>query len=114
MRPCSRRACSPGSRVPTARKLAGFTMNRRTYYFSGHVQGVGFRYTARHAANGRAVTGYVRNLEDGRVELVLEGPDAEMDAVLEGIRAELGHNISRTTCDTGPATEEFISFGIRH
>jgi acylphosphatase len=100
----------------TASKLAGYTkrMNRRTYHFSGRVQGVGFRYTARHAANGRAVTGYVRNLDDGRVELVMEGPDAEMDAVLDGIRAELGHYISRTTVDTGAATGEFNSFGIRH
>ena len=89
-------------------------MHRRTYYFSGHVQGVGFRYTACHAAGGRQVTGYVRNLDDGRVELVMEGPDAEMDAVLEGIRTDLGHNISRTTCDTGPATGEFTGFGIRH
>ena len=89
-------------------------MTRRTYYFSGHVQGVGFRYTARHAANGRQVTGYVRYLDDGRVELVIEGADAEMDAVFDQIRAELGHNISRTTCDTGPATGEFATFGIRH
>ena len=89
-------------------------MNRRTYYFSGHVQGVGFRYTARQAAIGRQVTGYVRNVDDGRVELVMEGPDTEMDAVLEGIRAELGHNISRTTRDTALATGEFTSFAIRH
>jgi acylphosphatase len=89
-------------------------MTRRTYYFSGRVQGVGFRYTARHAANGRQVTGYVRNLDDGRVELVMEGADAEMDAVVDGIRAELGHNVSRTTVNSGPATGEFTGFGIRH
>jgi acylphosphatase len=89
-------------------------VQRRTYYFSGHVQGVGFRYTARHVANGRQVTGFVRNLADGRVELVMEGADEEMDAVVEGIQAELGRNISRTTCDRGPATGEFQGFGIRH
>jgi acylphosphatase len=89
-------------------------MQRRTYLFTGRVQGVGFRYTARHVATGRNVTGYVRNLDDGRVELVMEGDDAEMDAVLDGIDAELGHNISRTTCAKGPATGEFKGFGIRH
>jgi acylphosphatase len=89
-------------------------MTRRTYYFTGHVQGVGFRYTARHAAAGHQVTGYVRNLDDGRVELVMEGSDGEMDAVLEGIRAELGKNITRTACDIGPATGEFRGFAIRH
>jgi acylphosphatase len=60
------------------------------------------------------VTGFVRNLADGRVELVMEGEDDEMDAVLEGIQAELGQNISRSTCDTAPATGEFKSFGVRH
>lgn len=89
-------------------------MLRRSYLFSGHVQGVGFRYTARHFAAGRNVTGYVRNLPDGRVELVMEGPDAEMDAVVEAISGEMGRNISRTTCDTSPATGEFSGFTVRH
>jgi acylphosphatase len=90
------------------------TMNRRTYYFTGYVQGVGFRFTARQAAAGHRVTGFVRNLSDGRVELILEGPDAEMDGVLDRINAELGENINNTTCDTGPATGEFRGFEIRH
>jgi acylphosphatase len=89
-------------------------MQRRTYLFSGNVQGVGFRYTARHIAAGHAVTGYVRNLDDGRVELVMEGPDAEMDAVVEGIQSAMGSNISRTTCDKGLGTGDFKSFEIRH
>jgi acylphosphatase len=89
-------------------------MQRRTYLFSGHVQGVGFRYTARHCARGRDVTGYVRNLPDGRVELVMEGVDAEMDAVLEALNAEMGRNISRTTSDRSAATGEFQGFAVRH
>ena len=60
-------------------------MERRTYLFTGRVQGVGFRYTARRAAAGRDVTGFIRNLDDGRVELVMEGTEAEMDAVVEDI-----------------------------
>ena len=89
-------------------------MIRKTIHFAGHVQGVGFRYTAQHVAAGHEVTGYVRNLADGRVELVMEGPDAEMDTVVAGIQAELGRNISRTTCNTAPATGEFADFGIRY
>jgi acylphosphatase len=89
-------------------------MRRRTYYFSGYVQGVGFRYTARHAAAGHRVTGFVRNLDDGRVELVMEGPDAEMDAVIDRVNAELAQNINHTTCDTREATGEFKGFEIRH
>jgi acylphosphatase len=89
-------------------------MQRRTCYFSGHVQGVGFRYTARHVAAGHNVTGFVRNLADGRVELVMEGPDEEIDAILEGIQAQMGRNISRVTSETGPATGEFQGFAVRH
>ncbi|MFT4214969.1 MAG: acylphosphatase [Microbacterium sp.] len=49
---------------------------------SGFVQGVGYRYTLRHVAQREGVTGWVRNLRDGRVEAELEGPDAAVDAVL--------------------------------
>jgi acylphosphatase len=89
-------------------------MQRRTYYFTGYVQGVGFRFTARQAASGHRVTGFVRNRADGRVELVLEGTDAEMDAVLDRITAELGENINDTACEASPATGEFRGFEIRH
>ena len=88
-------------------------MQRRTYYFSGHVQGVGFRYTARHAAAGHRVTGFVRNLSDGRVEMVLEGAPEEMDAVLQSLQGQMGQNIKNMTSDESPATGEFHSFGIR-
>jgi len=53
--------------------------------YSGHVQGVGFRYTARTVAAGFEVSGSVRNLPDGRVELIAEGERAE----LEGFRAAI-------------------------
>ncbi len=46
-------------------------------FYSGHVQGVGFRYTAKSVATGYEIAGVVRNLPDGRVELVAEGPRAE-------------------------------------
>lgn len=51
-----------------------------TVFFSGRVQGVGFRYTARTVAAGFEIAGLVRNLPDGRVELVAEGSRAELDA----------------------------------
>ena len=53
-------------------------MIRRTSHFSGHVQGVGFRYTVADVAEDFDVRGYVRNLPDGRVELVAEGDEAEI------------------------------------
>jgi acylphosphatase len=89
-------------------------MNRRTYRFSGHVQGVGFRYTARHATTGNSVTGYVKNLPDGQVEMVMEGSDEEMDGVVETIRSQMNENIKRETYDVSPATGQFVGFEIRH
>ncbi len=54
--------------------------------YSGQVQGVGFRYTARTVAQGFEVTGLVRNLLDGRVELLAEGERAELEAFRAAIR----------------------------
>jgi len=60
-------------------------MQRVTVLFSGRVQGVGFRVAVRQLACGYEVTGTVRNLPDGRVELIAEGARAEVEAFLTGI-----------------------------
>ena len=52
---------------------------------SGHVQGVGYRYFVRGLATGRGLAGSARNLPDGRVEVVLEGPEDDVDAVLTAL-----------------------------
>ena len=54
---------------------AGDQSERVKLRIRGRVQGVGFRYTAHNIARRHDVTGYVKNLTDGRVELVMEGPD---------------------------------------
>jgi acylphosphatase len=87
---------------------------RKTVYYSGHVQGVGFRYTARTLARRVHVTGFVRNLSDGRVELVAEGHPDELEALLRLIRNEMGHYIRDAKIDTQPATGEFGGFEIDH
>ena len=63
--------------------------------YSGRVQGVGFRYTVRRIAAGYEVTGWVRNLEDGRVELqVMSAEAGELDAFVQAIiDSSLGGNI---------------------
>lgn len=53
--------------------------------YSGHVQGVGFRYAAKTVASGYDVTGTVRNLPDGRVELIAEGARSELEAFRHGL-----------------------------
>ena len=71
-------------------------MERVTVLYSGRVQGVGFRVTVRYLARGYDVTGTVRNLPDGRVELIAEGAPAELKAFLEGIaQSELSGFIAK-------------------
>ena len=63
-------------------------------FYSGNVQGVGFRYTVKTVATGFEVTGTVGNLADGRVELVAEGARDELKAFQQAIRdAGLEHFI---------------------
>lgn len=62
-------------------------------HYWGQVQGVGFRYTAIGIAQGFAVAGFVRNLPDGRVELLAEGESGEVQRFLEAIRRRMAENI---------------------
>ena len=77
------------------------------------MQGVGFRYTVQRLADGFDVSGYVKNLPDGRVELVVEGKPAETAAMLSRIDAALGHYIREAKTDVGTAGREFDGFTIR-
>lgn len=58
-------------------------MKRLEAFFTGKVQGVGFRYTASQVITGFDLQGTIRNLTDGRVELILEGEESEILAYLE-------------------------------
>lgn len=100
------------NRPPLIKDLP-MTAHRRTIHYVGRVQGVGFRWTAVAALRGLDVTGYVKNLPDGRVELVLEGePSVTADAARRVASAMAGH-IDHARESTGPATGEFDGFAIR-
>ena len=86
---------------------------RSTVYFSGHVQGVGFRYTAHSIARRYPVTGFVRNLPDRRVELVAEGEPMEIEAFLGEVRERFFNQIRDERSDKGPATGEYDGFEIK-
>lgn len=62
------------------------TMKGIQVYYEGRVQGVGFRYCVRQLACGYEVTGWVKNLPDGRVELQASGEPEELEHFLESIR----------------------------
>jgi acylphosphatase len=82
-------------------------------YYSGRVQGVGFRYTARSIAQGFAVTGFVKNLRDGRVQIVVEGATTQVQAMLSDIRATMGRYITGVEEISGPPTGRFSNFEVR-
>lgn len=82
-------------------------------YYSGRVQGVGFRYTVKSAATGFEVTGIVRNLPDGRVELVAEGAKAELEEFKLAIRESgMDHFIRDEAVSWTESRNEFRGFEI--
>lgn len=86
---------------------------RLQIHYSGHVQGVGFRHTVRQMAMGFDVAGEVRNLADGRVELIAEGRRDELTSFQEAIReAGLASFIRHEQTEWGPATGGFRGFAI--
>jgi acylphosphatase len=82
-------------------------------YYSGRVQGVGFRFVTREIASGHRVRGFVKNLYDGRVQLIAEGEEKELDAFLERIDLEMGSYIKGRKINRDEARDEFDRFEIR-
>ena len=86
---------------------------RRTVLFAGHVQGVGFRYTVERIARRFRVTGYVRNLRDGRVEVVAEGTSDEIGRFIAQIEETMAGYVHDRQIEDSPATGDFGDFSIR-
>jgi acylphosphatase len=98
---------------PELRLREAMNRCRLTIYYSGRVQGVGFRYTTKSVAAGYEVVGTVRNLADGRVELVIEGDRSELELFRGAVQdSGLGGLIRGEEVVWGPATGEFRGFGI--
>jgi acylphosphatase len=89
-------------------------MDRKHVYFSGRVQGVGFRYVTRNIAGDYAIGGFVRNLPGGRVELVVQGPEKQVTAFLEELTEQLGRYIIEMALQDEPCGDEFDGFEIRY
>ncbi len=91
-------------------------MKRRVHvFYSGHVQGVGFRITAEETALRCSVCGWVKNLRDSRVELIAEGTEAVLQQFLEEIRTgAMGKFIQDASVSWGEPTDEFKGFEIRY
>ena len=89
-------------------------MKKRLYVlFSGSVQGVGFRYTTERIARRFQVTGFVKNLPAGQVELVAEGEEGTLEEFLREVRDAFKEYIGEVSPKWSVATGEFKSFGIK-
>jgi len=88
------------------------TNEARRVFYSGHVQGVGFRYSVRQIAQTTAVTGFVRNLSDGRVELYAEGSRDELTSLLAAVSEKMADYIRNTQIHTEPASSKYDSFEV--
>lgn len=92
-----------------------YNMLKRSHViYTGRVQGVGFRYTVRQLAHGFDVVGYVRNLDDGRVEMVIEGEEEELNRFIKHVgSSDLAPYIRHETIEWQAPTGEFRSFSIQ-
>lgn len=81
-------------------------------YYTGRVQGVGFRFTAQDLARGLGVCGWVKNLGDGRVEVVAEAEEDTLKDFLAKINQYFTRYIQDVDVRWQSATGEFKDFGI--
>ncbi len=84
--------------------------------YAGRVQGVGFRYTVKQIATGFDVTGWVRNLADGTVEVRAAGEGTEVEAFVAaiGVSHLTGYIKDARRTDLDPAEPTGAAFEIRH
>ena len=88
-------------------------MQRKHVYFAGRVQGVGFRYTTRNIAENYEMVGFVRNMPDGRVEVVIEGEETQLTAFLDELNRQMSRYITEISLQDEPCQDEFNGFEIR-
>ena len=89
-------------------------MTKRLHiFYSGSVQGVGFRFAAERLAVSVELTGWIKNLSDGRVEVVCEGEMEVLMSFLENLKDSFGPRIWQADVRYEEATGEFKDFDIR-
>jgi acylphosphatase len=87
-------------------------MVRAHIHICGTVQGVGFRYTTLSFAEQSSLTGWVKNLSDGRVEVIVEGPREGIEELLSKLKGQFGSFIRDHHIEWSEAKKEFDKFSI--
>jgi len=80
--------------------------------FIGRVQGVGFRFTAHRIAHRHQLTGFVRNLPDGTVEMFTQGPARDIDDCVQDIKDYFGDYLRETRLQEMPPEPKYKNFRI--
>ncbi len=88
------------------------TQTAKKIIFIGRVQGVGFRFTAFSRANRHRLTGLVRNLPDGTVEMIVQGNAKDIDDCIEDIKQSFEDYISETKTEQIPINPQYKEFKI--
>ena len=88
-------------------------MHHATVFFTGRVQGVGFRYQALQEAKGFEVSGYVMNLPDGRVQLEAEGAAAEVKDFIVAVQERMEGYVRKVEQTETQRAAQFQGFSIR-
>ena len=88
-------------------------VHHETVFFSGRVQGVGFRYTALQVAKEFEVAGFACNLPDGRVHLEAEGRAEEVAAYIQALEERMHGYIRKTERSGATRPAHFTGFAIK-
>jgi len=88
-------------------------VHHETIFFTGRVQGVGFRFSTLQVAKEFEVAGFVSNLADGRVRLEVEGKSEEVDAFVAAVETRMHGYIRATERIPGKRAAQFAGFTIR-
>ena len=87
-------------------------MIAKSIIFIGRVQGVGFRFTARRAADRRQLTGYVRNIPNGSVEMLAQGRSEDIDDCIQDLKEYFAGYLKETRIEEIPPDTKYIDFKI--
>ena len=88
------------------------TRIRRHIIFYGYVQGVGFRWKAKHTASRLGLSGWVRNLDDGSVELEAEGTERDIEELVSALEGHSWGSVERIECEDIPIHGDYC-FEVR-
>ena len=98
--------------IPACAGMTLYFMVRAHIHFCGTVQGVGFRYTTLSFAKELSLTGWVKNLSNGNVEAVAEGPRAQIEALIERLKGQFDGYIRDIQIEWLEAKQEFREFSV--